>query len=327
MLLLKVSGIRRQEGNDFVLHDVGFAQQHLQKIAIAGASGSGKSTLLKIIAGLLQADEGEVWFENEKVKGPYEKLIPGHPGVAYLSQHFELRNNYRVEEMLSYANTLPQGEAEILYEVCRIGHLLKRRTDALSGGEKQRIALAGLLTASPRLLLLDEPFSNLDLIHKNILKSVIRDIGERLNITCTLVSHDPGDTLPWADEIFIMKDGQIIQKGAPAEIYQRPVSEYAAALFGKFNMLSQTQAKILFNLDEAEKNEKNVFIRPGHFKIVEEGERSLKGKVNAVYFLGGYYEIEIMLSENKITANTEDHPPSVGDSVYVSLDTRAIWYV
>src|SRR5690606_30074239 len=118
MVLLKVSEIRRQEGNDFVLHDVDLVQQHLQKIAIAGASGSGKSTLLKIIAGLIQADAGEVWFENEKVKGPYEKLIPGHPGIAYLSQHFELRNNYRVEELLGYANTLPPGEAGILYEVC-----------------------------------------------------------------------------------------------------------------------------------------------------------------------------------------------------------------
>lgn len=324
MILLKVSGIHRQEGNDFILRDISFTQQQLQKIAIAGASGSGKSSLLKIIAGLLQTDKGEVWFENERIKGPHEKLIPGHPGIAYLSQHFELRNNYRVEEILSYANTLPQGEAGILYEVCRISHLLKRRTDELSGGEKQRIALARLLTTSPKLLLLDEPFSNLDLIHKNILKSVIRDIGEKLNITCTLISHDPGDTLPWADEIFIMKDGQIIQKGPPAEIYRWPVDEYAAALFGKFSMLSQEQAGILFRLNAAKENKKNIFIRPEHFKIAAEGELSVNGKVSAVSFFGSYYEIDVMLSENKITVNTEAHPPSIGDSVYVSLNTKAM---
>lgn len=324
MILLKVSGIHRQEGNDFILRDISFTQQQLQKIAIAGASGSGKSSLLKIIAGLLQTDKGEVWFENERVKGPHEKLIPGHPGIAYLSQHFELRNNYRVEEILSYANTLPQGEPGILYEVCRISHLLKRRTDELSGGEKQRIALARLLTTSPKLLLLDEPFSNLDLIHKNILKSVIRDIGEKLNITCTLISHDPGDTLPWADEIFVMKDGQIIQKGPPAEIYRWPVDEYAAALFGKFSMLSQEQAGILFRLNAAKKNGKNIFIRPEHFKIAAEGERSLKGKVSAVSFFGSYYEIDVMLAENKITVNTEAHPPSIGDSVHVSLNTKVM---
>jgi ABC-type Fe3+/spermidine/putrescine transport system ATPase subunit len=327
MGLLKVSEIRKQEGDDFVLRDISFSQQHLQKIAIAGASGSGKSTLLKIIAGLIQADAGEVLFENERVKGPYEKLIPGHPGIAYLSQQFELRNNYRVEEILSYANTLLPGEAETLYEVCRISHLLKRKTDELSGGEKQRIALARLLTTSPKLLLLDEPFSNLDLIHKNILKSVINDIGERLNITCTLVSHDPGDTLPWAAEIFIMKDGQIIQKGSPVEIYQRPVTEYAAALFGKYYVIDPEQAKPLLEAAPIEADGKNIFVRPEHFKIVAEGKRSLKGKVNAVYFFGSHYEIEILLSGDKITVKAEGYPPPIGDTVYISLNTRAIWYV
>jgi ABC-type Fe3+/spermidine/putrescine transport system ATPase subunit len=327
MVLLKISEIRKQEGDDFVLRDISFSQQHLQKIAIAGASGSGKSTLLKIIAGLIQADAGEVLFENERVKGPYEKLIPGHPGIAYLSQQFELRNNYRVEEILSYANTLLPGEAETLYEVCRISHLLKRKTDELSGGEKQRIALARLLTTSPKLLLLDEPFSNLDLIHKNILKSVINDIGERLNITCTLVSHDPGDTLPWAAEIFIMKDGQIIQKGSPVEIYQRPVTEYAAALFGKYYVIDPEQAKPLLEAAPIEADGKNIFVRPEHFKIVAEGKRSLKGKVNAVYFFGSHYEIEILLSGDKITVKAEGYPPPIGDTVYISLNTRAIWYV
>ncbi len=327
MVLLKVSGIHRQKGNDVVLYDVGFTQQHLQKIAIAGASGSGKSTLLKIIAGLIQPDAGEVLFESERVKGPYEKLIPGHSEIAYLSQQFELNNNYRVEEILSYANTLLPGEAEILYEVCRISHLLKRRTDELSGGERQRIALCRLLTTSPKLLLLDEPFSNLDLIHKNILKAVIRDIGERLNITCTLVSHDPADTLPWADEILIMKDGKIIQKGSCAEVYKNPVTEYAAALFGKYNIISQPLAKTLLQVTAVKENEKNIFVRPENFKIVADGEQSLKGKVNAVYFFGSYYEIEVILSANKIIARASASPPSIGDSVYVSLNNKTIWYV
>ena len=327
MALLKVFEIRRQEGNDFVLQNLSFTQQHLQKIAVAGASGSGKSTLLKIIAGLIQADSGEVWFDNKRVEGPNEKLIPGQREIAYLSQHFELRNNYRVEEILDYANVLSAERADELYALCRIGHLLKRRTDQLSGGEKQRIALARLLATSPKLLLLDEPFSNLDLIHKKILKAVIHDIGERLSITCILVSHDPGDTLPWADEILIMKDGEIIQSGSPAEIYQRPVNEYAAALFGKYNIISQSQKKKLLKLAAIESNEKSIFIRPEHCKIVAEGEPSLKGKVNAVYFFGSYYEIEIMLSENIITIKTECYPPPIGNTVYVSLNPKEVWYV
>ena len=178
MALLTVSGLSKDERGKAIVKDIYFTQRVFQKIAIAGETGSGKTTLLKMIAGLVQPDAGEIQFENKRVAGPYEKLIPGHPGIAYLSQHFELRNNYRVEEELEAVNKLTDKEADNVYRVCRIEHLLKRRTDQLSGGERQRIVLAGLLTTSPRLLLLDEPYSNLDAVHRNIIKSVINDIGE-----------------------------------------------------------------------------------------------------------------------------------------------------
>lgn len=320
MALLKVSAISKREGNDLILQNINFVQQYHQKIAIAGASGSGKTTLLKILAGLIQTDEGEVILENKKVKGPYEKLVPGHAEIAYLSQHFELRNHYKVAEILDYANTLLPGKAEELYEVCRISHLLQRRTDALSGGEKQRIALARLLTTSPKLLLLDEPFSNLDLIHKKILKAVIRDISETFRITCTLVSHDPRDILPWADTIFIMKEGQIIQEGSPEEIYRSPVNSYAAELLGTCNVIYDMQVKSLLGMPGNEINNEATFIRPEALKTGNySSAHSLKGKVNAVYFKGGYYEIEVLLSNSRIIIRTENTPPVVGDIVYVSL--------
>jgi len=100
MFLLKVSGIGKREKENFTVKDIQFTQESAQKIAIAGETGSGKTTLLKMIAGLVQPDEGNIYFNNERVLGPFEKLIPGHPAIAYLSQHFELRNNYRVEEEL-----------------------------------------------------------------------------------------------------------------------------------------------------------------------------------------------------------------------------------
>ena len=211
-----------------------------------------------------------------RIKGPQEHLVPGHPGIVYLSQQFELPQFLRVEQILQYANKLDPATAENLYEVCRISHLLSRRTDHLSGGERQRIALARLVLSSPRLLLLDEPFSNLDIIHKNILKNVIQDVSKLLKITCILISHDPLDTLPWADEIIIMLGGKIIQQGSPEHIYLQPVNTYAAGLFGKFNLFSVGKAKILaesFGLKH--RSGKKLLIRPEQFKIsTKPGERT-----------------------------------------------------
>lgn len=237
MDFLKVSAIHRKDELGFEIKNVDFTVKQFSKTAIAGATGSGKSTLLKIISGLVQAEEGTVFFRGEKVLGPNEQLIPGHKGIAYLSQHFELRNNYRVEEVLSYGNKLKEDEAQNIFTICRINQLLKRWTNQLSGGERQRIALAKLLVTAPKLLLLDEPYSNLDFYHKTILKAVIKDISEKLQITCILVSHDPHDVLSWADNLLILQNGSIVQYGSPKEIYYTPVNEYVAALFGKYILL------------------------------------------------------------------------------------------
>src|SRR5690606_8175730 len=166
MAFLKVNQIGVQGETDMVLNDISFIQHQFQKVAIAGETGSGKSTLLKVVAGLAQPSSGDVWFDQKRVSGPLDQLVPGCPGIAYLSQQFELPKFLRVEQILAYANELADNEANALFDVCQINHLLKRKTDQLSGGEQQRIALAKLLITSPKLLLLDEPFSNLDMVHK-----------------------------------------------------------------------------------------------------------------------------------------------------------------
>ena len=220
------------------LKRINFTQRKGCHLAIAGETGSGKSTLLKTIAGLVTPDEGAVYFEGVRVEGPLERLIPGQPGIAYLSQYFELWHHYRVEEVLSYSNDLTPEDADALYELCQIDHLLMRRNDQLSGGERQRIALARLLVHPPRLLLLDEPFSNLDMIHKRLLKKVIRESTAKYDITCILVSHDPYDTLSWADELVLLRDGEIHQQGSPREVYLQPKDEYAAGLLGEYSLLN-----------------------------------------------------------------------------------------
>jgi ABC-type glutathione transport system ATPase component len=350
MQFLAVSGISRQEKTHFALKDISFTQEKSRKIAIAGETGSGKSTLLKIIAGLVQQDAGQVRFEGEKVWGPNYKLVPGHPGISYLSQYFELRNNYRVEDLLAIDNQLSDEASAELYRICRIDHFLKRKTDQLSGGEKHRIALARALSFSPRLLLLDEPYYNLDVMHKDTLKSVIRDIGEKLEITCILISHDPEDTLSWADEILVMQEGEIIQRGSPQQIYGQPASEYVAGLFGKYNLIRAEQVSLLSGLPGITANGKNVLIRPGHFKIIqneEQGARAqsqpahgLPAKVDKVTFLGDVFELDVSI-ETATSLKTAGQIPAIkvivkttgashlaaGDNVRLSLGTGAVCYI
>ena len=326
MDFLEVSHISKQQHGAYILKDVSFTQQQFQKLVIAGETGSGKSTLMKITGGMGQADSGTVMLEGKRVKGALEVLIPGHPGTAYLSQHFELRNNYRVEEILSYANKLTNEAAGEIYDVCRITHLLKRKTDQLSGGEKQRIAMARLLISSPGLFLLDEPYSNLDMIHKNILKNVISDMGARLGITCMLISHDPSDILPWADVILVMKEGEIVQQGTPKEIYNQPVNEYVAALFGKYNLITPAKSGILEGLPGIMRNGKNIFIRPEDLKIVRNKKDAISGKIRELAFYGSYLEAEVALGNELLTIKTTDARLKKNGMVNITVAPEAVWY-
>jgi ABC-type sugar transport system ATPase subunit len=317
--MLQVSGIHKKLSAVFSLQDVSFHQEKGRRISITGETGSGKSTLLKIVAGWIQADSGTVLFNDKRVLGPDEQLIPGHPGIAYLPQDHALRNNYRMEELLEYANRLPEADAIALYKLCRIEHLLSRKNDQLSGGEKQRIALARLLVGAPRLLLMDEPFSNLDFIHKNILRSVIADIGAKLEISCILTSHDPADTLSWADEIIVMRHGRIVQQAAPATIYRQPVDEYVAELFGHYELLEPALAA-LFNQPIPEN--KKLFVRPDELRINEKA-LGIPAKVEYSSFHGVYQLVHLDIRGKKLRAVTPGDTWEAGDTVYLSLATIA----
>ena len=317
MNLVEVKAVSKWEGDAFVVKDVSLVQLPLQKIAIAGATGSGKRSLLKMVGGLATPSSGTILFNNERVLGPDERLIPGQPGIAYLSQYFELRNHYRVKDFLSMAAKIANVEANKIYEVCHIDQLLNRWTHQLSGGEKQRIALARLLITSPRLLLLDEPYSNLDPFHKATLKKVIASISDELKITCMLVSHDPMDTLSWADEILILKNGELIQADTPQKVYSQPIDEYTALLFGKYNVVSEALREQLLPFSDKLVKAKSPFIRPEAIEISKTGN-GLAGKVQASTFMGGYYEIEVRVLNEKLVIHTP-HKFNCGEEVFVRI--------
>jgi iron(III) transport system ATP-binding protein len=311
MHLLEVNGVSKKENETFVVKTVSFKQNAFQKIAITGATGSGKTSILKMIAGLLHVDEGSVLFEEKKVLGPEEKLIPGHPHIGYLSQHFELRHHYKVSEVLEMANLLSQEEANKIYAICKIDHLLNRWTHELSGGERQRIALARVLVTSPKLLLLDEPYSNLDTFHKTLLKEVLHQLGNELKLTFILIAHDPQDVLSWADEIIVLQNGRIVQQASPQKIYYHPVSEYVASLFGKYNSITRGMEALFPEL----KNKH--FVRPEAFKINNDSI-GLKAVVVRCIFSGIYYETEVTIDNETFLIYTHQFFP-VNSNVLVSL--------
>jgi len=316
MDLVTVTDISLVEQGTTIVAPISFTQRRGQKLALAGASGAGKSTLLQLVAGLAQPATGEVRIAGERVRRPHDALIPGHPGVAYLSQKSDLPHSLRVEQVLRYASKRPAAEAQALYELCRIDQLLPRRTDQISGGEQQRVALARLLLGAPRLLLLDEPFSNLDRDNKRIMQAIIEEVGTRLGITCLLVSHDATDVLPWADEILVLRRGHLVQRGTPQQLYYQPVDEYVAALFGDYNLLRGTDAQQLSPTPLA--TGAALLVRPEQLHLSPAGGKELPGTVRAVRFLGSYYEVEIQLPQNVVRARVGAASFAFGDAVGVS---------
>ncbi|MBX2900739.1 MAG: ABC transporter ATP-binding protein [Cyclobacteriaceae bacterium] len=281
MPLLVVSKISKTTEFGKVLNNIAFEIGKSENLVIAGETGSGKSTLLRIIAGLEQPDSGQVTLGDQLVKGPAEKLVAGHPQIAYLSQHFELPKFLRVEQVLTYANAVTEWRKRNIIAVCKIKHLLTRKTDQLSGGEKQRIAIARLLLTHPEVLLLDEPYSHLDTGLKATLKEVVANIGTKLGVTCVLVAHHPEDTLPWAHRIVVLKKGTIVQQGTPHEIYQHPKNEYVARLFGVYNLIDANLARVL-----GKANLKGKFLRPEQLQLIK--KKTGKWVVKNIQYFGSH---------------------------------------
>jgi ABC-type sugar transport system ATPase subunit len=316
MELLRVQDIAYRGREGWALAPISFTQQQGRQLAVVGETGSGKTTLLRVIGGLLQRSGGQVYFEGAAVAGPEEQLLPGHPGIAYLSQHFELRNHYRVGEILSYASQLPDKGAAEVHRLCRIDHLLQRWTHELSGGERQRVALARLLVGSPRLLLLDEPYSNLDRNHKELLKSVISAIGRQLGISCLLVSHDPQDILSWADEVLVLQDGRLVQQAAPASVYYQPVAVAVAGLFGAFSLVP---APVVERLGlRGHHLEEGVIIRPETLLLSGGPGGGRAGKITGVEWIGYGQLVTVEIEGAKLTVFSPGASWATGDTAFLS---------
>lgn len=246
---------------DPVLREVSFMTDAGTITGIVGPSGGGKSSLLKIVAGLLDADSGEVRWKGKQVPGPSQKLIPGHPDIQLVNQDFGLDPYHTAAEnilqrMLSLPTRLRNDFQEELIDLVELERVRDRQAYLLSGGEQQRLAIARALAAEPELLLLDEPFAHLDVHLKQKIGSYLRKLSEIRGTTCVLVSHEGQDVLQWCETIRFMSDGEVQRTASPQEFYFHPASEYEGLFFGEINTL----AGVLFRPDEYALAEKGTGI-------------------------------------------------------------------
>ncbi len=260
MLSLKNIGLKR--GEKWIFRNVNLSVDQGELLGIIGVSGAGKSSLLNIIAGLLDATEGEVYHEENKLIGPSIKLIPGYEEIQLVNQDFGLDVYHSVEENVKEKVLhLPYDQQnELIDEVLDLvdlKDLAKQKAHLLSGGEQQRLSIARALACEPKVLLLDEPFVHLDQQLRMDLIGYILKLNEIRNTTVILVSHDGGEMMGVVNKMIYLKDGLVQREGDPNDFYFNPIDFEQGALLGLQNQLIINGEEILF--------------RPNEFELVENG--------------------------------------------------------
>jgi iron(III) transport system ATP-binding protein len=316
--MLSVTELSKYISPDFHLSPITFNQVPGENLALIGVSGSGKSTLLQLIVGWQQPDTGSITLFSERIKGPQEQLVPGHPGLAILEQSSHLPHYYYIRDLFQYANVWETSLARNLFSLCRIEHLMNRKHHEISGGEQQRIALALLLITSPRWLLLDEPFSHLDLTNKKILQQVLADVSRQLNITCLLCSHNPDDIFGWAHRLLVLENGNLVQVGSPEAVYHSPQNSYVAGLLGDFFSLSPELARVFFPKRFSMETGKCWMVRPEQLLFQEENvHHSVKATILQVTLAGRDYKVEVKVMEQQLSFYTQTNNLQVGTEGYL----------
>lgn len=269
---------------------------------LLGESGAGKSTLLQLAANLIDPDVGEVWLEGEKLPPPSGLLIPGHSDIKIVHQDYQLSATLSVRENIRYAlryyeKNYRDARIEELLELCQLQEVAERITKLLSGGEKQRTAIARALAEDARILLLDEPFANLDLPNNRRLAETIRSSVAKAGAACIFVTHHATDALGLSQRMGILQAGRLVQIGTPQEIYQQPINAYVATLSGEVNILPEkwVEEKLGKELGHS-LPEGQVLIRPEKFAIHTEASQSSFG-VKGLWsvFEGSRYRVGIEL--------------------------------
>ncbi len=287
--MLKVQNISfSYSKNKLVLDNFNFNIKEGEHLCVMGESGCGKSTLLKAIYGLLDLKKGAIFWKDHQILGPEFHLVPGMDFFKYVAQDFDLMPYISVSENIKkflsrfYPEESEKRTQELL-EVIEMKAFENTKVKNLSGGQKQRVAIARALANEPELLLLDEPFGQIDNFKKNSLRRKLFAYLKEKNIACIVATHDKNDALSFADKLIVIKDNKILVNDSPKEIYNNPKEKYVAALFNDVN--------------EIIVNGESVLLYPHQIKIVTNSK--LAARVLNSYFKGAFWLIEVEF-ENQI---------------------------
>ena len=238
--------------------------------------------------------KGTITFDGDKVMGPSYQLVPGNENMKLVSQDYYVLENHSVEENITdklsgYTDDYKQKRVNELLRVLDLKKFRDKKTADLSSGQKQRVSIARALADFPRLLLLDEPFSNLDFQLKDNIFTYIRQNLVKKNAACILVTHQPEEALRYSSEIIIMEEGKIVQHNKPEHIYNHPESLKIARLFGKCFELQKTDFS---NSKGLKFKEGKIWLRPENFKIAAKvNEKHIEVNILHKLFAQDKYEI------------------------------------
>lgn len=303
-----------------VLTNINFKVGKGEHISIVGESGCGKSTLLKIIYGLLQPLQGNIFWGENQLMGPDFNLVPGESFMKYLSQDFDLMPFTTVAENISqflsvfYPEEL-KARTEELLEMIDMVPYAEVKVKNLSGGQQQRVALARVMAQKPALLLLDEPFGHIDNFRKNQLRRNLFEYLNKEGISCITATHDHQDILPYAKRIIVIKDRTIMANANTRDLYNNPKNIYTASLFGEANLIPINIIKSYGDL------ERKIIVYAHEFRV--SNKSGIPTIVEKCYFMGSHFLVEAITGEHRIRFNSEK-AMAVGKKIFLNIALETI---
>ncbi|WP_138373867.1 MULTISPECIES: ABC transporter ATP-binding protein [Oscillospiraceae] len=284
MSYIEFQNINKFYGKNQVLKDISLNIEKGQFVTLLGPSGCGKSTLLRCLSGLEEISSGRIIMDGKDITN----LEPKDRNIGMVFQHYSLFPNMTVEENIAFGLKMQKKSKEEIkakvdsaIQIVELEGKEKAYPENLSGGQQQRVALARSIVQQPKVLLLDEPLSAIDAKLRKSLQNSIKQIHKDLGLTCIFVTHDQDEAMVMSDTIHLFHEGRIEQSSDPITMYTSPVSQFAAAFIGNYNILSREQFTSVTGKKIASEN--GIAIRPETIQIVtdpsEETDYTFEGVI------------------------------------------------